>query len=124
MCIRDSVKTPGREPSPAACVVAREHGVNISNLRARMMVPEDLYRYAYIIAMDFDILSNLSDMRPDIRATKPQLLLQYTNDTSLREVEDPYGGDLITYNRTFKLISSGVESFIRHISKTKETDES
>jgi len=116
------VKVPGSDPSPAACAVALEHGVNISSLRARMLVPEDFYRYGYIFAMDCEILCDLNDMRPDTAATEPQLLLQYTNDARLREVKDPYGGGVTAYDRTFKLISSGVESFIQHIIRLMETD--
>lgn len=50
----------GESPCPDSVKVAREHGVDISNLRARQITTEDLARFELIVVLDD---KNESDVR-------------------------------------------------------------
>ncbi|MBO68488.1 MAG: hypothetical protein CL398_09270 [Acidiferrobacteraceae bacterium] len=111
------VEAPESPPTPVACSVALQHGFNMSDLKARMIDPEDFFIFRHILAMDYQILNDLNNMRPNAAVTEPKLLLEYTDNIPLKEIKDPYGKDIATYDRTFKLIFAGVESFIEHLVK-------
>ncbi|MBU2865280.1 low molecular weight phosphotyrosine protein phosphatase [Reinekea forsetii] len=82
----------GKAPDSRSQATAKEHGYDLSDLRARQVVIDDFYEYDYIFAMDNSNLANLKAMQPKDASAKLSLYLEFAN-LEQQEVPDPYYGD-------------------------------
>jgi protein-tyrosine phosphatase len=84
----------GEAPDPRAQKCMREHGVDISDLRARRIHPSDFHRFDLLLAMDEDNLKGIRRVAPDAElARKARLMMDFAPDHPGHEVPDPwYGG--------------------------------
>ncbi len=106
----------GRPPDERSVAVARAHGIDISDQRARQVAAEDFDLFDYVVAMDRDNLANLKALCPEEHLGKLNLLLDFVPNPKFREVPDPYYfRDESGFDRVFSVIDEGVEEFVRHI---------
>ena len=91
--------------------VARRNGINISNQHSRPVVPQDFEYYDIILAMDNSNKRDLMNISEKHHHHKIKLLLDYLNDSPLKEVPDPYysGG----FDYVFELVSDACSAFIQ-----------
>ncbi len=82
----------GRTPDERAQRVAREHGIDISALRARQLVRADFERFDLILVMDRHNLAAAMTLAPPQRRQQIRLLLEYAPTLQMRELPDPYYG--------------------------------
>lgn len=84
----------GKAPDRRSIAVAREHGLDISQQRARQFTPEDFDSFDHIFVMDKENLANVLALAPsEEAAAKTRLFLSVLNK-DIQEVPDPYyGGD-------------------------------
>lgn len=80
----------GKEPDLRTQQAALERGYSLEHLRARQVVPDDFYRFDWILAMDRSNLSNLEAIRPAGSKARLQLFLDLLDIPATREVPDPY----------------------------------
>lgn len=84
----------GEPPDSRAIAAARRRGIDMSDLRARVVVEEDFGRFDLILAMDEDNLYHLIRMAPEEHRSRVKLFLDYAPATGQSNVPDPYyGGD-------------------------------
>lgn len=84
----------GEQPDKRAIAVASRNGVDISELRARQVRPEDFERFDHVVALDKDNLANLEAIRPAASKVHLSLLLDHVPGREGEAVADPYyGGD-------------------------------
>jgi len=84
----------GQAPDPRSQAVLRAAGIEMNDLRARNVTPEDFYRFDLILAMDASHLRALRSMAPPDATAQLALHLPYANGTRDADVPDPYyGGD-------------------------------
>lgn len=100
-------------PDTRAIATAAEHGVDISQLRARKVKQSDFEEFDLIIAMDNDNLAILKDLQPQGSRAQLKLMLDYLprNFPGLSakqrlesEVPDPYYGDLRDFEYMYELL--------------------
>ena len=97
----------GQPPAPHSIAVAAQYSADISTHVARAFVPEDFARFEYIIAMDYGHLDWLQCMRPShFRGSLS--LLPAANALGTLEIGDPYGGTRKDYERTGRLLATGI----------------
>lgn len=84
----------GERPDSRAMATMQQHGMDISDLRARQLKPPDFDEFDLLLAMDASNLRNMQRLAPDeARATKARLILDHAPEHG-SEVPDPYfGGD-------------------------------
>ena len=84
----------GKKPDVRSIEVAKRFKIDITNQRARQFKESDFYKYDLILAMDKSNLHNIQQLAPDesLKA-KAKLILNYTPNTALTEVPDPYYGE-------------------------------
>jgi protein-tyrosine phosphatase len=97
----------GHPADRRARAIAAEHGVDISDHRARQVTPEDFYHFTDIVALDRQNFADLEAMRPaDGRATL-SLLLDYVPGREGEPVTDPYQGDESGFAVTWADVTAG-----------------
>lgn len=85
----------GKAPDARSQAAAARRGYDLSILRARQVTQKDFDEFDYVLAMDYDNLSDLKALKPAQARTQPQLFLKtFGSDNYTSEVPDPYyGGD-------------------------------
>jgi protein-tyrosine phosphatase len=83
----------GLPPDARSQAVLKAAGIDMSDLRARNVRPEDFYDFDLILAMDKSHLRALERMRPADATAEIALYLPYALDDGEGEVPDPYYGE-------------------------------
>tara|TARA_B100001989_G_C24504205_1_gene446585 strand:+ start:107 stop:568 length:462 start_codon:yes stop_codon:yes gene_type:complete len=104
----------GEPPDSRAIEIARENGVDMSDMLARDVVKGDFERFDYIIAMDSGHLRWL-ESRAGNAAGNIRLLLEDVARYGTLDVPDPYYGTMDDFRKTFDLINRGVTDFFEDI---------
>lgn len=83
----------GHPPDGRAQAEARRHGADISDLRARQLMPGDFYRFDRILAADEANLRDARAIAPADGTARLQLMLDLVPGRAGESVTDPYYGD-------------------------------
>ena len=105
----------GHAPDSRAISVARRNGVDISDLRARQVGPEDHHRFDHIEALDTQNLGNLQRMRPADATAELSLLLDHVPGRRGQPVADPYYGEEAHFDATWRDGTEGAEALARKL---------
>ncbi|VAW47103.1 Low molecular weight protein tyrosine phosphatase [hydrothermal vent metagenome] len=111
----------GKEPDARSMQVAKERGIDMSDLRARQVNLGDFYQYDYVLAMDEANFFNLKEMALPEHYDKIQLFLEYTSEYSGTEVPDPYYGGAQGFDHVFDLVASASQGLLQHIQRNQAT---
>lgn len=101
----------GEKPDSRAIATAKQHNINISNQRSRMLTSDDFYHFDFILAMDQKNYSDILRICPTPElASKVHLILEFAENNTVREVPDPYydGG----FQRVYNLLNEACSGFI------------
>jgi protein-tyrosine phosphatase len=104
----------GRPPDARAQRVARAHGIDLSGLRARQLVAQDFERFDRILVMDRRNHDDALALAPE-RHDRVRLLLDYAPQLALREVPDPYYGELSDFERVFQLSEQAARGLLQSL---------
>lgn len=105
----------GRPPDRRAREAAMRRGYDMSALRARQVVADDLIRFDRIYAMDHDNLAALNAVASGLDAAstvRPALLLDVCTDPWTRDVPDPYYGGKRGFEDVLDLIEQAVDAIV------------
>jgi protein-tyrosine phosphatase len=105
----------GYPPDPRAAAVAARNGIDISNLKARLVTEEDFRRFDHIVALDSKNLADLEALRPADGTAKLSLLLDHVEGRGGEAVADPYYGDDSHFDSAWDDVSAGAEGLARRI---------
>lgn len=83
----------GHPPDVRSQAVLKATGIDMSDLRARNVRPEDFYDFDLILAMDKSHMRALERMRPADATAEIALYLPYATGGGDAEVPDPYYGE-------------------------------
>jgi len=112
----DSVGTggwhEGDPPDPRAIATAQRQGVDISELRARVVSPDDFRRFDLIVALDRSNLRDLRQIEPHDTTARLCLLLDFVPGRTGQSVADPYTGDLEDFAVTWAEVRAGAEGLL------------
>jgi protein-tyrosine phosphatase len=107
----------GNPPDLSSQKTAKEHGIDISQLRARRVVKEDYDYYDYIVAMDVSNMTNMLAVCDEHNRHKLKLLLEYADNISTTEVPDPYGDRMDGFETVYSLIEQGCIGLLSALEK-------
>lgn len=105
----------GSPPDPFSQKTAKEHGIDISALRARQVIKEDYDYYDYIVAMDASNMNNMLAVCGKHHRHKLKLLLDYADNTVITEVPDPYGDRMDGFEKVYGLIEQGCNGLLHNL---------
>lgn len=82
----------GSAPDSRAQATAKKRGVDISGQRSRKVTDEDFEDFDYILAMDHDNMTDLTERCPEEHRHKLSLFLSHAPGMPFHEMPDPYYG--------------------------------
>lgn len=106
----------GEKPDKRAVAVARKHGIDISNLRARQFSREDFSVFDRIFVMDSSNLANvllMAERQQD--RDKVSLILQEEDGDMFCDVPDPYHGGESGFEYVFDLLDTACQRILNEI---------
>ncbi|MFI0471460.1 low molecular weight protein-tyrosine-phosphatase [Halomonas sp. HMF6819] len=106
----------GKAPDERAQKAALCRGVDISELKARTLRPEDFDAFDYVLGMDRDNLDAIRAMAPDGCRARIGLFLEYA-EVSETEVPDPYFGGEQGFEHVLDLIEAASQGLIEALRK-------
>ena len=90
-------------------------GIDISELRARMVRSNDFEEFDYIIAMDSDNLANLEERCPPAFRDRLFLCTVFAPGLGWSEVPDPFFGGAEGFVKVFELVQANAEALLERI---------
>ena len=112
----------GRAPDERAQRVAREHGIDMSGLRARQLVAQDFDRFDRILVMDLHNQQAALALAPPRLRHRLRLLLDYAPHLGVREVPDPYFGERADFERVFHLSEQAAQGLLEELAGRTAND--
>lgn len=96
----------GNPPDERAQAAMRLHGIDIGNLRARRVAPDDFERFDLILAMDRSNRNGLFKLAPAAHQHKIALLMDFAPMLSVQEIPDPFFGEKDGFDYAYQLIDA------------------
>jgi protein-tyrosine phosphatase len=104
----------GEPPDRRSIAVARKHGIDISNQRARQVRTEDFEGFDLILAMDRSNLDNLMRIAPAMPPLGIHLFNDYALGTS-SDIPDPYYGGADGFETVYNMLLNGCASLVEKL---------
>lgn len=108
----------GRPPAPEAIEVAASRGYDISAIRSRQVVADDIAYFDYPLAMDGSHLVAMRWLAPRALVGKPKLFLSFGPPLGITDVADPIGGPKDGFERALSLIEAGCKGLLARLAPT------
>jgi protein-tyrosine phosphatase len=108
----------GRPPAPEAIEVAASRGYDISGIRSRQLVSDDIAYFDYPLAMDSSHLVAMRWLSPRSLVGKPKLFLSFGPMLGITDVADPMGGPKDGFERALSLIEAGCKGLLARLAPT------
>jgi protein-tyrosine phosphatase len=105
----------GDPPDRRSQEAARRRGYDMSDLRARTVVPEDFERFDFILAMDRENLSTLRRSAPPAARERIRLFLEFVPEADTAEVPDPYYGGANGFEQVLDLVEAASRALLAHL---------
>jgi protein-tyrosine phosphatase len=110
----DSAGTSGEPPDARTRANALKNGIDISYLRARQFVPNDLNAFDKIYTMDRNNLSDIRNANPGSEYLHKLSLLPHPEKKGeFIEIPDPYYGAEADFEHVFQLLSNSVAALCK-----------
>jgi protein-tyrosine phosphatase len=107
---------PHAPPDSRGQATALRRGVDLSDIRARLVAATDFAEFDHILAMDRD---NLADLLARCRDAELRqrigLLMDFAPDWPDREVPDPYYGGPDGFERVMDMIEAAAQGLLVHL---------
>ncbi len=108
----------GSLPDKRSIAVAKKNGIDLTDQRARVFLPEDFTRFDKIYVMDHSNYVNVCKLAPNDQAIdKVQLILNESHPDKNLEVPDPYYGGDSGFDDVFDMLDEACEKIKEKISK-------
>jgi protein-tyrosine phosphatase len=107
----------GSSPDRRSQKTALSHGVDLSYISSRPVVPEDFAYFDYVLAMDQDNFDDLVDRCPPEYTQKVQLFLEYAPKTGYTSVPDPYYSGDDGFELVYDLVEKASRGLLEAIKK-------
>ena len=110
----------GHAPDRRAQDAAQARGVDLSSLRARLVIEEDFSRFDLVLAMDQDNISELHEICPAEYRSRVRLLMDFAPTGTLPCVPDPYYGSGNGFEKVLDLVEIAALGLIEELRRTSE----
>jgi protein-tyrosine phosphatase len=102
----------GEAPDRRAQEVARRHGQDITEYRARQLKVEDYRRFTHIFALDHDNLATIRRQEPADAGAAVSLLLDAVAGREGQSVADPYFGSDEGFETTWNEVDAAARALV------------
>ena len=107
----------GDAPHRLSQKVAKLHGIDISKIKARTIVPEDFDRFDKIYAMAQDVIFDMrSVVGKKFNGNKVELLMNEVFPGENIDVADPYYGGEEGFHEVYKMMDEACEAIVKKYS--------
>lgn len=113
----------GDPPDPRAIAAGGQRGYALEALRGRQIEAADFERFAHIIVMDRQNLSNVLALAPQNHSGSVRLFLDYAGHHN-GEVPDPYLGGPGDFDRVIDMIEGASDGLISALQNTGQAAKS
>lgn len=103
------------EPDPRAQNQARNRGIDISTLKARIVEKADFEYFDYILAMDQRNYQDLMEICPKVFSYKVKYFLDFAPHLHTRDLPDPYYGGTNGFERVLDMVEEAAEGFLKEL---------
>jgi protein-tyrosine phosphatase len=105
----------GELPDQRSIAVAKKHGVDISNQRARKFDVKDFIEFDVIYAMDKENYQNICSLaKKDAEIHKVKMILNEVNPSQNLSVPDPYYGGVKGFQNIYQLLDEACEKISKN----------
>lgn len=108
----------GNPPDQRAQAAMATRGIDISDLRARRVVPDDFERFDLILAMDRSNRNGLLKLAPNEHQHKIALFMDFAPNMSVHEIPDPFFGDKDGFDYALQLIDAACRGLFVSLTTT------
>ncbi|HEY8265869.1 MAG TPA: low molecular weight protein-tyrosine-phosphatase [Steroidobacteraceae bacterium] len=102
----------GDPPDERSIATARRRGIDMSDLRARVVESADFERFDLVLAMDEAVYDHLRRVAPEGRADRVRLFLEFAPQLGRRDVPDPYYGGAAGFEDVLDLVEEGARGLL------------
>ncbi len=104
----------GQLPDSRSMDIAERHGIDLSGQRSQRFVPGFFNEYDFILAMDTQNYEDLLSMcSSDKERNQVQLMMDYGEDPTVKDVPDPYYGGSDGFAEVYDLLDEATEGFLQ-----------
>ena len=108
----------GEAPDKRAVKAMKDRDIDISDLRARQLRPQDFEDFDLLLAMDASNLRNMLAVAPNVElAKKARLMMDYAPDHALREVPDPYFGGEEGFREVHEMLTIACRNLMNDVQR-------
>jgi len=115
---------PGKPPDARTQRHALTRGWDLSDLRARQLMPDDFENAHLLLAMDWDNLALAEAMSPEGHRRKLRRLTEFCLRHTDTVVPDPYYGGPADFERVLDLVEDACDGLLRHVQRVLSPSES
>jgi protein-tyrosine phosphatase len=105
----------GEPPDPRSIKAAAARGIDISDLRARMVRADDFQRFDLVLAMDKQNQQALADLCPAGTSDRLRMFMEFAPEAGRREVPDPYYGGSDGFSHVLDLCDAAARGLLKHL---------
>ncbi len=105
----------GAPPDHRSIAAAKRRGIDLSQLRARMVASEDFERYDLILAMDEENLRELRRRAPAVLHDRIRLMMEFAPRANSRYVPDPYYGGAQGFEEVLDLLEEAARGLVAEL---------
>ncbi len=105
----------GSPPDERAQKAALACGIDLGNIRARKVHPDDFESFDHILVMDQENYDTLIYACPKAHSHKVKLFLEYAPGLRIEEVPDPYYGGSKGFENVLYLIEQASVGFLNSV---------
>jgi protein-tyrosine phosphatase len=105
----------GEPPDRRAIEAANQRGIDLNDLRARVVDDEDFASFDLILAMDRDNLDHLHQRSPTRYHERIKLIMDFAPQAYTREVPDPYYGSAKGFADVLDLLEQASKGLLREL---------
>lgn len=97
-------------PDNRSIAIARQHGIDITDQRARQFQASDLEDFDLILAMDADNYNAILAQASEEQVSKVKMILNYSYPNENRRIPDPYYND--GFGQVYQLLDTACDRII------------
>lgn len=108
----------GNAPDPRSIATAKNHGIDISNLKGRQFTKKDFSDFDYIYVMDNQNYSDVIELATlEEEKAKVQLILDEIFPGERVDVPDPYYGLQDGFEKVYNMLDEACDSIVAKLTK-------
>jgi protein-tyrosine phosphatase len=109
----------GAPPDERTQAHAGRRGYDLSELRARMLEPDDFDRFDFVLVMDDDNFDHARAICPPARLGRIERLMAYAGRNAQREVPDPFAGGPAGFERVLDMVERACDGLVAALEKRR-----